>query len=303
MQRLLSIAGVAGLLAGPAAAQQIVGRRDATFSTSESVSRGDWVRINSPNGSIRIAAASGGRVEIRATKEVHRGSIEDIGFVVRRRSDGLTVCAVFDEDDECDEDGNYHSHRSRGWSRDHQLRVDFTVRIPAGVRVKAATGNGDVNIAGAGEEVQAATGNGRVDISGTTGTVKASTGNGRVTIEGAEGKVDATTGNGAVRVTSASGPVSASSGSGDIEVSINQLDPSSDMSFSTGNGRVDLLLPAGFGAEVEAGTGNGEVTTDFPIQLRGGRLNPRRLRGTIGSGGGHLTISSGNGDIALRRKP
>jgi hypothetical protein len=74
------------------------------------------------------------------------------------------------------------------------------------------------------------------------------------------------------------------------------------MSFSTGNGRVELLLPEGFGAEVEAGTGNGEVTTDFPIQLRG-RLDPSRLHGTIGRGGGHLTISSGNGDIALRRQP
>jgi hypothetical protein len=301
MHRILPVVGLVTLLTGPAAAQQIVGRREATYSTSESVSRGDWVRISSPNGSIRIAEASGSRVDIRATKEARRGSIEDIGFVVRRGAGGVTVCAVFDEDDECDEDGNYRSHHSRDWSRSHQLRVDFTVRIPAGVRVKAATGNGDLDIAGAGDEVVAATGNGQVGISGTTGTVKASTGNGRVTIEGAEGKVDATTGNGAVRVATASGPVSASSGSGDIEVSIRALDRSSDMSFSTGNGRVDLLLPKGFGAEVEAGTGNGEVTTDFPIQLRGGRLNPHRLRGTIGDGGGHLTISSGNGDISLRR--
>ncbi len=301
MHRLLAIAGLVAFAAGPIAAQEIVGRRDETFSTTESLSPGDWVRISSPNGSIRITEASGSRAEIRATKDVRHGSIEDIGFIVRRGSGGITVCAVFDEDDQCDEEGNYRSHRSSGL-RGRQLRVDFTVRVPAGTRVKASSGNGEVNIAGAGADVVAATGNGPVDISGTTGTVRASTGNGRVTIEGAEGRVNASTGNGAIRVVTSSGPVSASSGSGDIEVSIAQLDRSADMNFSTGNGRVDLLLPAGFAAEVEAGTGNGEVTTDFPIQVRG-RLTPNRLRGTIGDGGGHLTISSGNGDIALKRQP
>src|SRR5262249_21557675 len=152
-----------------------------------------------------------------------------------------------DEDDECDDDGNYRSHHSGNWSRSHQLRADFTVRIPAGVRVKAGSGNGDVSITGGGEEVVAATGNGRGGGSGTTGRVKASTGNGRVTVEGADGPVEASTGNGAVRVTTGVGPVDASSGSGDIEVSIKELARSADMHFSTGNGRVDLRLPRGFG--------------------------------------------------------
>ncbi len=304
MKRVIALAGLCALIAGRATAQSIVGRSESTFSVSEIVAGGAWVRIATPNGLIKIAQATGDRVEVRATKEIRRGAVEEIGFVVRRASGGVTVCAVYDDADECDEDGSYRGgwHRSRSWSRDHQRRVDFTVRIPAGVRVKAASGNGDLSISGAGAEVIASTGNGRVDIAGTTGVVKASTGNGRVTIEGAEGRVEASSGNGDIRVVTSTGPVSANSGSGDIEVSIGRLDRSPDMSFSTGNGRVDLLLPEGFGAEVEAGTGNGEVTTDFPVQMRG-RLNPTRLRGTIGHGGGLLTITSGNGDIQIRKRP
>jgi putative adhesin len=304
MKRLIASAGLACLISGPVTAQSIVGRRESTFSVTEAIANGRWIRIATPNGFIKIAQAAGERAEIRATKEIHRGSVEDIGFVVRRESGGITVCAVYEDEDECDDTGSYHGgwHRSRNWSRDHQSRVDFTVRIPPGVRVKAGSGNGDVSISGAGAEVVAATGNGRIDIAGTTGIVKASTGNGRVTIEGAQGQVEVSSGNGNIRVATSTGPVSATSGSGDIEVSVGRLDRSPDMAFSTGNGRVDLLLPEGFGADVEAGTGNGEVTTDFPIQVRG-RLDPSRLRGTIGHGGGHLTISSGNGDVQIRKRP
>src|SRR6266498_4568795 len=105
MNRLIPIAGLAALIAGRAQAQSIVGRNETTFSISEAVANGDWVRIASPNGFINIARATSGRVEIRATKEIRRGSVEDIGFVVRRGSGGVTVCAVYDDADECDEDG------------------------------------------------------------------------------------------------------------------------------------------------------------------------------------------------------
>jgi DUF4097 and DUF4098 domain-containing protein YvlB len=133
--------------------------------------------------------------------------------------------------------------------------------------------------------------------------VKASTGNGRVTVQDARGSVDASTGNGDIRVITSSGPVSANTGNGEIDVSIGKLDRSPDMSFSTGNGRVTLNLPEGFGAEVDASTGGGTISSDFPVQMRGGRMDRTRLRGTLGGGGGRLSIISGNGDVEIRRQP
>ena len=301
MHRLIALTALTLLAAGSVAGQEIVGRGDRTYILNGPVDAGGWVRIATFNGRIEITSGTTGMVELRAVKEVRRGEIEDIGFVVRREQGGITICAVWEDSDECDEDGSYRGgRRSRNWSRDHQGQVDFTVRIPAGVRVRAGSGNGDVRITGAGAEVNASTGNGRVTIAGSSGEVHASTGNGDVTVENASGPVEVSTGSGAVRVVTSTGPVSANSGNGDIDVTIGKLDRMPDMSFSTGNGEVRLVLPSGLGAEIDASTGNGNVTTDFPVTLRSGRLDPSRLRGTIGSGGGRLTISSGNGDIEIR---
>jgi hypothetical protein len=271
--------------AAPVAAQQIVGRDETTFTLTERVDDGDWVRIASPNGTIKISQGSGSRVEVRAEKVIRRGDAEDVGFVVRRGSGGLTVCAVYDDEDECDEDGDYHGrNRSIGWWREHQIRIDFTVRIPAGIRVKAGSGNGEVSISGAGPEVVAASGNGRV------------------TVEGAHGPVDASSGNGDIRVTTSAGPVTASSGNGDIDVAMDELEGSSSMEFSTGNGSITVAVPEGFGAELQSSTGNGRVSVDFPLKVRG-RINHSRVRGTIGDGGGRLVMRSGNGNLEVRRQP
>lgn len=285
MGRFIPLAALSLVLAGPLAGQAIVGRSDRTFTLSESITAGGWVRLATFNGRVDITQGTSGRVEFRAVKNIRRGEVEDIGFVVRRENGGITICAVRDDEDECDGDGGYRSrNRSRDWNREHQGGVDLTIQVPAGVRVKAASGNGDVSISGTGTEVIAASGNGRL------------------TIQDARGPVDASTGNGDIRVVTSTGPVSANSGNGAIEVSIGKLDRAPDMRFSTGNGAVTLRLPEGFGAELDANTGNGTVTSDFPVRVTG-RMDRSRLRGTLGGGGARLSISSGNGDVEIRRQP
>lgn len=299
---IILAAGLAGIAAQAAPAQEIVGRRETTFNISKQIASGSWVRIASPNGSITISEGTGDQVQVRADKVVgRRGSVEDVGFVVRQESGSVTICAVYEDADECDSDGGYHG-RSRRWREGEQVRTNFTVRIPSGAKVKAGTGNGDVAITGGGNEVHASTGNGRINVSGTTGEVEASTGNGRITIENARGPVEASTGNGDVQVTTSLGPVTASSGNGDIDVAMDRLDRSSDMEFSTGNGRVTVTVPETFGAELNADTGSGHVLVDFPLELRG-RIDPSKVHGKLGGGGGRLTMSSGNGDLVVRRRP
>ena len=168
MHRTIPLAALTLMTAGPLAAQEIVGRAERTFTLNEAVSAGGWVRVATFNGRIEITSG-GSQVEIRAVKDVRKGDIEDIGFVVRRGQGGLTICAVWDDGDECDEDGGYRGiNRGRDWSRSPQGQVDFIVQIPAGPRVKAGSGNGDVRIAGAGAEVVASPGNGRVSVTGSS---------------------------------------------------------------------------------------------------------------------------------------
>jgi DUF4097 and DUF4098 domain-containing protein YvlB len=70
------------------------------------------------------------------------------------------------------------------------------------------------------------------------------------------------------------------------------------MEFRTGNGEVRVEVPEGFTAVIDASMGHGRFSSDFPITLEG-RFSPQRLRGTIGSGGRRVRLSSGNGDIEI----
>ena len=103
-----------------------------------------------------------------------------------------------------------------------------------------------------------------------------------------------------MRVTTSDGPVTARSGNGDIDVSMARIERAAEMSFSTGSGRIVLSVPGSFGAELEGSTGNGEISSELPMRVQG-RINPHRIRGTLGGGGERLELRSGNGDITIRK--
>lgn len=287
----LSLSSVASL-----SAQNVVGRDDRVFTLSERISAGGDVRIYSRSGPIAITEGTGGGVEYRAEKV--RGDESDIGFVVLRSSNGVTICAVFDDEDECTETGVNGGRRRRSWN--NRARAEITVRVPRGIRLRTSSGNGEVSVNVAATEARVMSGNGKVRVTMVEGRVDASSGNGTVTVDNVGGPVTASSGNGDVEVGTVSGPVSASSGNGDILVRMSRLPASGDMEFSSGNGRIELMLPADLNADLEATTGNGRITTDFPIKVQG-RLTPTRLRGTIGEGGRRIRMSSGNGSLELRK--
>lgn len=281
-------------------AAQILGRDAEVFTRNEGVARGEWFRFFAPVGDITVTEGTGTQVEFRAEKILRNGRVTDIGFALRRTGEGVTICAVFDDDDECTDDG-LRSERRWNWSRNFRPpSLNVTIRVPAGVRLRVHSGNGDVGVTGAHAELIARSGNGRVRVAGTAGEVEATSGNGEVTVENVRGPVTANSGNGDVRVTTVQGPVSARSGNGDLLVRMTQVRADADMEFTTGNGRIEITVPADFNADVDASTGNGGIRTDFPIQVSG-RITRTRLRGTIGQGGRRLRLVTGNGEIELRR--
>jgi hypothetical protein len=283
------------------AAAQILGRDSEVFTRNEPIGRGEWFRFYAPLGDVTVTEGTGSQVDFRAEKILRNGRVTDIGFVLRRTGQGVTICAIF-EDEECTDEGLRNENRRRNnWGRNYRppsLRV--TIRVPAGVRLSVHSGNGDVGVTGAMAELIARSGNGAVRVSGIAGEVEAASGNGEVTVEGVRGPVTANSGNGDVRVRTVQGPVSARSGNGDLIIAMTELRMADDMEFTTGNGRIELTVPAEFNAEIDASTGNGGILTDFPIQVSG-RISRTRLRGTIGQGGRRLRLVSGNGEIEIRR--
>ena len=272
---------------------QLVGRNESVYTWRGTIPAGGQFTVRNFNGPIDVRPATGNTVEFRAEKRLRGGEPTDIGFEVRTSSNGdVSICSTTNENS-CD--GDRHND---GWHRDGS--VAMTVYIPRNLRLKVATGNGALNVDGAGAEVQASTGNGRVHIGETQGTVRVSTGNGEVDVRNAKGSVNVSTGNGNVDVVTVEGPVEVSSGNGDIDVRMSALRAKQDMSFTTGSGDVKLTLPANYNGELDASTGNGSIRSDFDLKVKG-QLSPRHVRATIGEGGPMLRLETGNGQFEIRK--
>jgi DUF4097 and DUF4098 domain-containing protein YvlB len=85
--------------------------------------------------------------------------------------------------------------------------------------------------------------------------------------------------------------------SGSIIASIGLADWDRDLEFSTMAGDVEVTIPAGTNAQVRAAAQSGRIRSDFPLT----EVMPGDMRGTIGSGGPTLRLTTLAGDIALRR--
>jgi DUF4097 and DUF4098 domain-containing protein YvlB len=273
-----------------AAAQE----REREFTFRERVPAGAWLRVHTLHGDVRVTEGSGDRAEVIGRKNGEDAAELRISTV--RAGDDVTICAIW-EGGQCDAEG---IHSSRKWSHGGDASVDFEVRLPRGVKIRVISGNGEVMVSGATAEVQASSGNGAVSVASSGGPVRASSGNGDVDVSEAGGEVTARSGNGDVRVTTSSGPVSAYSGNGSIDARMSSLTGTADMSFRTGNGDITLMLPANFEGEIDARLPNGRLESDFPLRVEG-RLDPRRLRATIGRGGPRISIMSGSGGAEIRK--
>jgi Putative adhesin len=290
--RLAARVAMIGLgLATTVNAQNARGRGDSVFVWSARIGDGGSLTIKNIVGGISVTEAPGDRVEVRAEKRMRgQGDPSDISFDVQESSSGATICTVYRGESACD-DGSFSNTR---------FSVRYSVAMPRGLRLRASTGNGDLSVERAGSEVELHTGNGGIHIGQTDGRVTASTGNGDLEVGGAQGPVRASTGNGRIFVATAAGPVSATTGNGDIDVSMQSLSTSGNLEFRSGSGAVRVTLPGDFNGDVDASTGNGELRTDFAIRLVG-RLDPQHMRGTIGTGGRLLRLSTGNGRLEIRK--
>jgi DUF4097 and DUF4098 domain-containing protein YvlB len=268
------------------------------FDWMGQITAGAELRIESVHGDIRVSAASGDRASVHADVRGRGHRTARIVFDVIPNGTNVTICARWADAPACTARGMHEQDEDDGGGG--SASADFTVQLPRGARLTASTGNGLIDVAGTGSDVRVGSGNGVVRVVGASGRVDASSGNGDVTVEGAGGPVTVSTGNGAVRAYTATGPVNASTGNGVIDVRMDRLGSRSDMAFSTGNGDVTIAVPGSFAADLDADTGHGSIRSDFQLTVNG-RIDPSHIRGVIGTGGPRIHLSSGNGDLILRK--
>jgi len=235
------------------------------FNWHRTLAAGKTIEIVGVNGSIDASGTSGSEVEVTAVKRGRRDDPASVQIDVIEHGDGVTICAVYPsarrgEQNECRQGG-----KGRNNTRNNDVQVTWTVKVPRGVLFAGRTVNGQVVAHGltAAAEIHSVNGNLTVE---TTAWASASTVNGSITAR------------------------------------MGRADWQGEAELSTVNGAITVELPPDASMEVDASTVNGSMSTDFPLTVRG-KWGPRRMSGTIGQGGRSLSLSTVNGSMELRRTP
>jgi hypothetical protein len=239
---------------------RVMGQND--FHWQGAVPPGRAIEINGIFGNIRAESIAGSEVEVVANKHAKRSNPDEVQIRMLKHDGGVTICAVYPRGDsgepnQC-EPGGGKSH-----THNNDVHVDFTVRVPSGVRLIARTVDGNVEAALLDSNVEASSVLGNIRIS-TAGYARARTVNGSIT---------ASLGN-------ANWP-------GQIE-------------FETITGEITLKLPAGSNTELHAQTITGDISSEFPLTVQAS-IGSRGMNGTIGNGGRRLTLKTISGAIKLLR--
>ena len=258
MRATIAVAVLAtAVFVGPASAQE------SGFDWSGAIAQGKTIEIRGVNGDVEAAFSSDNRVHVHATRTGRRSDPESVRIEVVEHEDGVTICAVYPTPGNASRENECRPGGGQMTVNDNDVQVDFTIRVPAGVRFEGSTVNGGVEVEGLRSAVVASTVNGDVRVE-TSGTAEASTVN------------------------------------GDIDARVGAGTLTEDLSFTTVNGSIDLSAPAGLNADLEASTVNGDIDSDFDVTVRRS-VTRQSVRGTIGTGGEDLDLSTVNGRIRLRR--
>jgi DUF4097 and DUF4098 domain-containing protein YvlB len=185
------------------------------------------------------------KADVRAAEQT-RVEFADGKLLVRSPGKGLTL--------------------TRGWA------VDVTIALPAGSRVQARTGAGDVGADGTLADCTFKSGAGAIRL-GRTGSLQVVSGAGDVTVDGADGDVRVVVGSGVVQI-------------GDVALSA---------TVKSGNGTATI---GAAGGDVRVVTGNGDIT----VERAGRSLVGKTGHGDVRVGAltrGAADLSTGAGDIEV----
>lgn len=147
----------------------------------------------------------------------------------------------------------------------HDASVDIELQVPAGSRLALRTGFGKVHVVDVDGHVDADTGFGDVDARGRFESLSLRTGFGTIRAEAGAGS----------HITR-------------------------DWRLSSGFGDITLSLASDLNADLEARTGFGHVSCDFPITVTDTRSRSS-INGRIGSGGSPINIDTGFGSVHIRK--
>ena len=128
--------------------------------------------------------------------------------------------------------------------------------------------------------------------------------NGGISITDVSGRISFQTTNGGVSLSRVGGAVTGNTTNGGVRVELTGARWEGEtLDVKTTNGGVNLILPDNYSAHLETGTVNGNVESDFPLNVpmteRGRK--PKDISVDIGSGGPTIRATTTNGGVHLSR--
>ncbi|NII56459.1 DUF4097 family beta strand repeat-containing protein [Luteibacter sp. SG786] len=149
-------------------------------------------------------------------------------------------------------------------------------------------------------EVSMQTVSGTIDLAGRAGRVDLQTVSGDITAPSVSDKVDAQTVSG--RMTIGGGPwkeANFSTVSGDTQINGSVVE-GGKIDVDSMSGDVQIQLPPGTSAHLEASTFSGDLRSDWGSPSKGEDGPGKELKTTIGGGAGNIHVESFSGDVRVR---
>jgi len=233
------------------------------------------------DGRLRLSSSPDATVSVKITKETKTRDVKRAERLLR------------DTKVEVDQRGNtlvvrIQYPRFRGiffWLGDYdRVRVSSEITVPAGALVKASLVDGSI----VGEDMR-----GEFDLKVVDGDIRLDRIAGNLKASATDGTIDVAGDFRSLSLRSVDGDITVHPSAASVMVS--------DWELRTIDGDIEVVLPAGFAAEVTVQTSDGRLDSDYPASplKRSGR---KYYALTIGGGGKTFDIRTTDGDITLRKR-
>ncbi|HEY7394155.1 MAG TPA: DUF4097 family beta strand repeat-containing protein [Gemmatimonadaceae bacterium] len=266
MKKIIAVAAIAA-----ATACSRGGSDDRAFEWVTELPAGSVVHLRNGSGSIEVKRADGQLAQVVGGRQWRRGRARDVKFVVTQNGNEYYICAMWRNSGRCAEKG-YRGKNTGGFlamfslfHRNSDATANFTAELPANVLVDASNSNGEV------------------------------------TVDGITAGVKAHSINGDVKATNVAGKISLSTTNGSLELAADSTATIDAVALTTTNGQIHAELPTNSEGAFDISTVNGDVRSDFPLQLTSKSSRGNHLSGQIGSSERTIKLRSINGSVVLTR--
>jgi len=273
----------------------------AAFALSATASRADdWsktysisgradLQVHTDDGDVNIVSADQKQIVAHVTTEGYKIGPNDVRIDENQSGDHVVITVKT-------------PHLNVGLFGGIHRAVHVQLTVPRELDLEATTGDGSVNVQPVAGHIQVHTGDGSIHADGVRGDVSMHTGDGSIDARSLDGTLSADSGDGSIRISGRFDGLTINTGDGSVDASASAGSKmSSPWSLHSGDGSIDLHIPADLSAYVDLKTGDGSINLDGVSVSVEGSVERSHIRGNLNGGGAELKITSGDGSIHLTK--